>query len=78
MTLQESDYATLRQRVERLEKQGRRYKQLGVVILVLAACAVFMAEAKPMRVLEASSFILRDEGGHTRATLGMSTEDNLP
>jgi hypothetical protein len=74
MSLQECDCQSLRKRVDALESQNRRYMKVGIVVLIAAACAVFMAQArpgKPVKILEADSFVLRDELGHVRATLGM-------
>jgi hypothetical protein len=81
MTSQECDCQSLRKRVDALETQNRRYMKVGIVVLILAACAVFMAQTPPRRaapkraaskrVIEADDFVLHDSDGHVRARLGM-------
>jgi hypothetical protein len=73
MTIRECDYQSLQKRVDALEKQNRRYKQAGFILLIVAACAVFMAQAASKRVVEAEDFVLHDSDGHIRARLGMWT-----
>jgi hypothetical protein len=78
MALQECDCQSLRKRVDALEAQNRRYMKVGIVVLIVAACAVFMAQtapkrAVPRRIVEAEDFVLRDGDGRIRARLGMWT-----
>ena len=62
------------ERVEILEKQNRRLKQVGAAILVVIISTVAMAQAPRKRTVEAEEFVLRDTNGKMRATLAMSPE----
>ena len=60
------------ERVERMERQNRRIKFSGAVVLVLAAGTLLMGQASPMRrVVEAEEFVLRDESGVKRGALAV-------
>jgi hypothetical protein len=74
MTVEKCDCQSLRKRVDALERQHRKSKQVGVVILIAVACAVFMAQAAPKRTVEAKEFILRDEADKIRARLWASAD----
>jgi hypothetical protein len=45
-------------RLERLEKQNRRFKQIGTVGLVISALVLFLVSQR--RTIEASEFVLKD------------------
>ncbi len=60
-------------RVNRLEKENRRMKLAGLLVLVGIAAVIVMGQAEPSRVakvIEAEKFVLRDTSGITRAVLG--------
>ena len=63
----------LESRVDRLERENRRLKRLGVTALVVAGLIVGLGQARPRQPEEvrATKFVLVDEGGQQRATLGI-------
>jgi hypothetical protein len=61
----------LQDRLLRLERQNRRFKQLGAVMLAIAAVIVVMGQAPAKKTVEANEFILRDDSGNVRAKLSM-------
>lgn len=62
---------TLTQRLDRLERQNWRLKQMAGLILVGIAALVLMGEALPKsRTVEAEEFVLKDASGRVRAILG--------
>jgi hypothetical protein len=66
-------------RLERLERQGRRWKRAAFVVLLGAAAVVVMGQAPPHRLpksLEAEEFVLRDSRGQVRASLGTAQGSN--
>jgi len=67
--------ATLQERVAALERQNRRFRQVGFAILLPAMAALLMGQAAPTRVVEAQDFILRDTTGRIRARLGLWTAE---
>jgi len=64
-----SNWQGLTDRVEKLERQNRRMKQAGTIILILAAAVVLMRQAPTTRTVEANEFVLRDANGRMRAML---------
>ncbi len=71
MGTQEFNCESLRKRVDALEAQNRRYMKAGIVVLIVAACAVFMAQTTAKRTVEAEEFVLHDASGRVRAKLFM-------
>src|SRR5256885_7458494 len=65
----EKDLSQLVTRLEKLERQNRFFKILGVLILLVAGTALFMG-ARPLDVIQAERFVLVDSTGQTMATLG--------
>jgi len=70
------DVSVLVQRVEKLERQNRFFKILGMLALLAVASAFFIA-ARPANVLTAERFVVQDTSGKTLATLGPDA-DGLP
>jgi hypothetical protein len=69
----ESTLDTLRQRLDRLERESRRLKRVTLVVIVGAAAALVMGQTAPhrsIRTLDAEEFVLRDSRGQIRASLG--------
>ena len=61
------------QRPDRLERENRRLKGIGAVVLVGLAAMVLMGQDTPGKVamvVEAEKFVLVDAEGRTRAILG--------
>ena len=79
MTSPEREWNDVLKRLESLERQNRRLKQIGAVALAAIAALVLMSQAVPRRIVEAqtslqrtveaSEFILRDTNGRERASL---------
>ena len=59
----------LQGRLLKLEKQNRRFKQLGVAVLTVPAILLLMGQAASKKTIEANEFILRDDSGNVRARL---------
>ena len=62
----------LHDRLLKLEKQNRRFKQLGVAALIGVAALVVMGQAPSKKTIEANEFVLRDASGNVRARLSMN------
>jgi hypothetical protein len=60
-------------RLEKLEKENRRIKRMGIVAMVLASVLFISGQAKMNKVVEANEFVLKDGNGKARARLSMST-----
>jgi hypothetical protein len=62
-------------RLERLEKENRRFRRTGLVLLLVSAC-VFLASAAQSgrRTLTANEFVLVDHEGHARAKLAIESK----
>jgi hypothetical protein len=67
-------FEDLRDRLAKLEKQNRRFKQLGVSGLVCVTLLLVMGQARAKKTVEANEFILRDGNGDVRARLSMPNE----
>ena len=69
---------TITQRLEKLERQNRRLKFAGIVLLLVIGSAALMA-AKPAgpagTTVQATKFVLMDSAGKEVAILGMDTKD---
>lgn len=61
---------TICERVERLERENRTLKRVGIAALALMATAVLMGQARPSRTVEAEKIIVRDSHGRPRITIG--------
>jgi len=69
---------TLARRLDQVERENRRLKQAGVVVLAVIAAVVLMGQAtwklappgKPGKVVGAEQFIVHDARGGVRAELG--------
>jgi hypothetical protein len=58
-------------RLERLERENRRMKKIGIVAIVFASVLFISGQAKTNRVVEANEFVLKDGNGRARARLGI-------
>ena len=67
-----SEWTVVMNRLEKLEKQNRRMKQAGALVLILAAALVLMGQAPATRTVEANDFVLKDESGKVRGRLYMT------
>ena len=57
-------------RLEKVEKENRRFKKVAIVGMVIVGAALAMGQAaSKTRIIEAERFVLRDKNGFTRAEL---------
>jgi hypothetical protein len=71
------DFGDLHDRLVTLEKQNRRFKQLGAALLFVFALLVVMGQAPSKKTVDANEFILRDDGGNIRARLFMTVKSTM-
>lgn len=72
MSTDAADIQVLSQRVERLERQNRRLKASGLVVLAVFGAFLLMRQAAPgPQTITARRFVIEDEQGKVRAELGM-------
>lgn len=69
-----ADVETIRKRLEVLEKQNRRLRQLASVVLLVVSMALLMGQAEPSRTIKADSvraqeIVIEDASGRERASL---------
>lgn len=75
MTSHTLDLTEVRARPEKLERQYRRLRFTGSMVLLLAGAGLLMGQALPnRRTLDAEEFILRDSAGTPRAVLSLKAE----
>jgi hypothetical protein len=67
----------LEHRVAKLERENRRLRVAGLLALMLVGTLFVMGQARPARVLEAESFILRDPTGIVLGRFAVD-EDGYP
>jgi hypothetical protein len=75
--MREERLDVLARRVERLERENRRWKRAATLGLLLVATAALLGQAAPpgvAKALEAERINLRDAGGNLRAVLGTSPD----
>ncbi len=63
------DLDSLRARIERLERENRRFRLGGLALIVAACAAALMGQAQPARTIEAERFVLRNASGKIAAEL---------
>ncbi len=71
----ESGLDTLRQRLDRLERESRRLKVTGAALLLALAVVGSMGQVLPKavpKVVEAEQFVVREQNGNLRASLGVA------
>ena len=70
--MKETMMETLVRRLENVERENRRLKRLGALVLALVASVMLMGHVFTDRVVEAERFVLVDSGGETRAVLAVA------
>ncbi len=68
------------ERLERLEKENRRLRKfasLGVILIASAVIAGASMKAGSAETIKARTFIVEDEGGNIRATLGLDKKNEV-
>jgi hypothetical protein len=71
MRINDTSVEALWSRIEALERQNRRIRHIGVLLLILAGSVFLMGQAKAARTIEATRFILKNVKGKKRAELGL-------
>ena len=66
------EWTAVVERLEKLERQNRRLKQVGAVALILAAAVLLMGQAPATRTVEANEFVLKDASGNVRGRFSMT------
>src|SRR6266568_8517099 len=64
-----TDHGPLVKRLEKLERQNRRFR-IGALLVLLIVGSLVVIGARPANVLQAEKFTLVDQSGRTMATLG--------
>ena len=72
-----SEFTAVVNRLEQLEKQNRRFKQVGVLALILLGSVFLMGQASPPRSIEANEFVLKDANGRIRGKWSMNGDSAL-
>jgi hypothetical protein len=62
----------LQERLLKLEKQNRRFKQLGVAALIVPTLVLILGQASSKKTVEANEFLLRDDSGNVRWSLAVN------
>jgi hypothetical protein len=62
-------YEDFQDRLRKLEKPNRRFKQIGVAAAIVPSLLFLMGQAASRKTVEANEFILRDSGGNIRGKL---------
>jgi|HubBroStandDraft_5_1064220.scaffolds.fasta_scaffold219024_2 hypothetical protein len=71
-----TDLSVLLSRLESIERENRRLKQIGLVAIVLSTLMLLMGQAHPAnQTVEAEKFILKDSNGIIRARLQLEPGD---
>jgi hypothetical protein len=68
----DSQASEINARLERLERENRRMKKIGIVAIVFASVLFVSSQATTNKVVEANEFHLVDASGNVRAYLQMS------
>ena len=66
MEPQAQEFAAVMSRLEKLEKQNSRFKQVGALALIFLGSVLLMGQAAARRTVEANEFVLKDDRGQVR------------
>lgn len=69
-----SEWPAMMNRLERLEKQNRSFKQIGTLGLILIGSVLLMGQASPKRTVEANEFVLKDSSARIRGRLSIKND----
>ncbi len=68
----------LARRLSRLERENKRFKRIGGLVLAGIAAGALMGQMRTVAdTIEAKQFIVRDASGKPRATLGAAADGSL-
>jgi hypothetical protein len=71
------NYSDLLGRLQKLERDNRRMKRVGAVVLIAITTLIFMGQTGKNRALDADSLVIRDANGRVRIEFGM-VDDTSP
>lgn len=75
MTAQTPDLTAVVTRLEKVERQNRRMKVGGIMVLLVAGVGLLMGQAMPKATtVEAEAFVVRDATGKQRAALHLAPD----
>jgi hypothetical protein len=66
----------LQNRIVKLERQNRRFKQLGAIGLAGVALMLVMAQAPAKKVVEANELAIKDSAGRVRVRIGVDSSND--
>ena len=66
----------IEERLVRLERENRRLKMVGLLVLVLAASVFLMGQTRTPQSIEAETFVVRDRRGVKLASFGATYGPN--
>lgn len=72
-----TELEALKKRLEKVERENRWTKQVGLGVLLAATGLLVIGQARPGHKLEAQELVLRDAAGRMRAILSVSPEPHL-
>ncbi|MFQ5881799.1 MAG: hypothetical protein ACE5I9_04930 [Candidatus Methylomirabilales bacterium] len=78
--MDDSKMEILVRRLDRVERENRRWKRVGTFVLAAIAAVALTGQATPRNVakeVEAEKFLLRDTSGKTRAVLAMGADESV-
>lgn len=78
ITMDQLTLNTLAQRLDRLERESRRWRWAAAALPLGIAAVVLMGQVALRRVVEAEKFVLRDPNGKERATLFTAFDGSKP
>lgn len=65
---------SLARRIERLERQNRKLRLAGAIVVLLGAAALSIGMSAPRKTLETDLLLIKDANGTTRMILGMADD----
>ena len=66
----------LQTRIERLEKENRRFKKIAVAALAGVALLIVMGQTSARKTVEANEFVVKDAHGNVRIRLGVDPKND--
>lgn len=72
--MNEPTMEALARRLDRVERENRRMKQAGAVVLAMISAVVLMGQVPPNKVVDAEVIILRDAKGKPRGGLFVNSD----
>lgn len=74
MQVDQGTEQSLARRIDRLERQNRRLRVGGAIVVLLSAAALSIGMSAPRKTLETDLLVIKDANGTTRMILGMADD----